>query len=521
MKSIRDLVCEILREDAYKKKTGSRYTGDIDMFKNSVNKDGYYLHFSDVPKVGINPKSNFLPGIYLYPNIKPIYDAFFADPKGWHRGQARAARYVYLVKINPGLKIVEGKSEIFESSQATMKKIIEPLINANLSDWIVKNDEDKEKLKNIVKQQALGFSYADPSHRYPNLKELEEMGLLSLILEKQKSFKDKVDELNKIKSELASKSVKNMSKDELRNFLRQKLERLNVLLDNSLGGGMFSPKYERELRDNTADLETALTVISKSLTKQLKELVNPFIVGPTFEKSLETFHYHPHNTVHERRSGGLSTIGPILRDSATLPMLATLLVANAGKLSYKLINLLGNMKRSNDKLLTKNNTFVSKSDIANKCFEAAKEVLGEQMYQKLVKAISQKDEVGINTIVAIGNSDGVNDISDFDSDVYEKLKSGEGGYAKHSLLSGTAGVLGRYESAQLFLKAPISNKISIISMVDRFEGSPSDYLPGTHTPDTLGDEDDSNYSRLNALKSRFSKKSKSGEVTRTERWKEK
>lgn len=516
MKSIRDLVSEILREDAYKKKTGSRYTGDIDLFKNAVNKDGYYLHFSDVPKVGINPKSNFLPGIYLYPNIKPIYDAFFADPKGYQRGQARAARYVYLVKIKPGLKIVEGKSEIFESSKAMMKKIIEPLMSANLSDWIIKNDKDKENLKKTALSQAMGFAYSDPSHAYPNLKELEEMGLLSLILEKQESFKNKINEIEKIKKELSSKSVSSMSKDELSKFLLQKLERLNSLFDNYAGAGLFAPRYERGLRDGSENPEEALTVIKNSITKEQKKLVNPFVMGPKFESMLQTYHYYAHNSTHERMSGGLSTIGPILRDSAMLPELAALLAENAGKNSYKLIYLLQKMKSSNDKLLTKNNTFISKSEIANKCFEAAKDALGEQMYQKLVKAISQKDEIGINTIVAIGDNDGINDITDFDKDVYEKLKSGAEGYGKHALLTGIVGALGRYESVQLFLKAPIGDKISIVSMVDRFEGSPSDYLPGTHTPDSS--DDDLNDPRLSALKSRFSKKSKSGEVKQTERW---
>ena len=64
-KLIRSLIREVLAEDAYKERTGKRFTADIDKIRDNLEKKGYFLHFSDVPKIGVNPKSPYLPGSYF------------------------------------------------------------------------------------------------------------------------------------------------------------------------------------------------------------------------------------------------------------------------------------------------------------------------------------------------------------------------------------------------------------------------------------------------------------------------
>ena len=67
---VRSLVREILKEDAYKKMTGKRFTADIEAVRDTVGKQGYFLHFTDTPKIGVNPKSKYVPGVYFYPQVQ-------------------------------------------------------------------------------------------------------------------------------------------------------------------------------------------------------------------------------------------------------------------------------------------------------------------------------------------------------------------------------------------------------------------------------------------------------------------
>ena len=177
MKIIRLLIKEILAEDAYKKRTGHRFVDDINFVKNTVDKEGYFLHFSDVPKIGVNPKSSYFPGVYFYPNIRPIYNNFFANVSGNVRGQARGARYVYLVKLKQGLNILNGDG-ITKNVQETMSKIVEPFLSAGL--------ETSEYFKNQKgfdgAQVADNSGSPQPAYiKYPSLEEIKNSGLMNLI----------------------------------------------------------------------------------------------------------------------------------------------------------------------------------------------------------------------------------------------------------------------------------------------------------------------------------------------------
>lgn len=130
---IRSLVREILREDAYKEKTGKRFTADIEAVRDTVDMEGYFLHFTEVPKIGVNPMSKYIAGVYFYPNTREIYDGFFKDVQTIYRGAGRAARYVYLVKLKPGLDIVEGAA-INERIREALSVAFKPILDAGLVD---------------------------------------------------------------------------------------------------------------------------------------------------------------------------------------------------------------------------------------------------------------------------------------------------------------------------------------------------------------------------------------------------
>ena len=116
MQSLRHYIFEVLKEDAYKRHTGQRYKDDIQQFRNAADKPGYYLHFTDTPKIGINPGSAFFPGYYMYPCTQKNLDKWFFkaqvldfDDKSWAitTPQGVVARYVYLIKTTSDAKIFD------------------------------------------------------------------------------------------------------------------------------------------------------------------------------------------------------------------------------------------------------------------------------------------------------------------------------------------------------------------------------------------------------------------------------
>jgi hypothetical protein len=103
------------------------------------------------------------------------------------------------------------------------------------------------------------------------------------------------------------------------------------------------------------------------------------------------------------------------------------------------------------------------------CVKRLEETMGNN-YTRLMKAVNGADLVGVNILLVMGSGivDGINDT----------------GRNKSDIVWGHGGILGKYEGAQLFLSAPVTNKFEIVTMIDRYEGEPESWEPpGSATPD--------------------------------------
>ena len=158
-------------------------------------------------------------------------------------------------------------------------------------------------------------------------------------------------------------------------------------------------------------------------------------------------------------------------------------------------------------LMLKNGESVQLSDLVAQSIEKIKNIFGKD-YEKFKRTIN-KDSVGTMIMLAMRDDvDGLNDTG-FSFDWAQ---------SDRSVTSGTSGVLGSFESRQLFLKAPVQNKIDVITMIDRFEGTPdTKKIPGSPTPDTAYGEENED-PRYKQLKNRFNRDVKGKKTVPRERW---
>jgi hypothetical protein len=120
-----------LFEDKFKRETGKRFTGDLQKIKDAVGKENFFVHFTDTPKVGVNPKSQFIPGVYAYPLTRDVYEKFVISVDEYARGQARAGRYVFLLKLKSSARVIEGP-ELEERIVKNFAHCVAPLLNSEL-----------------------------------------------------------------------------------------------------------------------------------------------------------------------------------------------------------------------------------------------------------------------------------------------------------------------------------------------------------------------------------------------------
>jgi hypothetical protein len=495
MNTIRLLIRELLKEDAYKERIGHRFVDDINLVKNSVNKDGYFLHFSDVPKIGINPKSSYLSGVYFYPNIEPLYKRFFADVGGPWRGQGRAARYVYLVKLKPSVKLIEGE-EITKKAKKIISEITEPFLSSSLdiSDYLnyPKKLHEPNQFYAIMRTSSTLIRA-----KYPSIDEIKNSGLLDVSeknardlfeLYKILAKRPKMPEAKKLEF---SNNFNQMLVKYFNRFTEIDFNRLsynkNFTLDNTLSTKNVRGVLDRIVRfmspyeiDSTGNN----IILNESKLKKLHDEESSF--GP-WEPSI----------MGAEIDFKLNVLSAAIKLRATTSEIYSYIMNmrnnDIPEMISEFIRWLYSSDNKNYDLIQNNGKTLPLSSITNQCIDKLKNILGEN-YTKFLKVV-RKDEVGMMIMLVMGpDIDGINDTGSFElgSKYDYKIAFGEGGR------------LGQYEGRQLFLKAPIENKIEIITMIDRFEGVPdTEKIPGSHTPDTENSYSTNEDPRYYALKKRL------------------
>jgi hypothetical protein len=138
---------------------------------------------------------------------------------------------------------------------------------------------------------------------------------------------------------------------------------------------------------------------------------------------------------------------------------------------------------------------VSLREVKAQCLKRLEDTMGKN-FRRLMEFGKKGDQVGVSILLVMGSGDvdGVND-------------TGHSGQ-RHNIVWGHGGILGKYEGAQLFLSAPVSEKIEIVTMIDRYEGKPESWdPPGSHTPDQeQGSGEEKEDLRVQSLQSRLSRK---------------
>lgn len=144
---VRSLVREILSEmQAYKRVTGKKYTADIEMFRDNVGKPGYYIHLTDQPKVGVNPRSDFLPGTYMYRNTRDNFLSVLGPGEsGSDVSGARYGRYVFLLKLKGDVKMLRGGNELADYIDKKYKAAVMPVLDELLDSRLMREPENVEK----------------------------------------------------------------------------------------------------------------------------------------------------------------------------------------------------------------------------------------------------------------------------------------------------------------------------------------------------------------------------------------
>jgi len=430
-----------LKEDKYKEKTGKRFKGDIEKFRNAIGKPDYFIHFTDVPKLGIKPKTTFLPGIYAYPLTKKVYNKFFADVDEFARGMSRAARYVFLLKLKPGVSTLDGK-DVETTIIRNFKYCMEPITDENLiapfpkgemylsyedmGEFIEKHnfDDFKKKLKELrrgfygplERPYKIGDAFDNTNDwiMKNNHGPKKKMQMLASLLERL--FPGNKNNQVYLRNEIFSNNKKGES-------LRAKLTLYNAFSDNEAS----SLNIERIL----------------------------YLVGdhPLFTNVKGTFE------LSNFRSTAIAMSDPNNKR-----------MKNRIELFIKL-EMVSNSKGGIGEL---NDTTISKKDggtvtlksITDNCFQRFSEISGMPI-EKIQKLITERDFIGINLLLCGKDHQVIIDR----------------GYAADDV-SGWQGILGNLESSQAFIRPPIAKCVEIEGMVDRFEGVPETAkIPGSATPD--------------------------------------
>jgi hypothetical protein len=474
MDSLRKLVREIIKEDqAYKRLTGSRYTADIEMFRDTVDKPGYYIHLSDEPKLGINPTSVFLPGLYLYPNTKANYMRVFSlkGPGGIPDISAgAAARYVFLVKLRDDLKLIsdDDSASLSDKIDKRYKDIVVPVLDEMLDVNIMSDPQNRGtyfdaqgKLRDVTLLSSRKLAIVTPEM-------IEKTGstILNDMIEQLLSVEREISSLTSVRGSVRVESAK-----EINGKLTRLLDKLGVpyqVIDgapmrpaigskkdafygvgvnkNGLVGDANIRRAREGMRELLGDMvrvdaETGqLTYDPSWKSTWMGDMYKPFYRGKNIMSNIHGI-YDRTAELYARIAGAS---GPESRAAAIHEILRDL--------------------NSRAKVLGKEGQVIAASDVSRRLRDALCTSLSYPGYEvspkRLARFSGATEELNIMLALSTGDFDGVRDMGRFE-------KSEVQGRMYHA--GGSLGV----ERRQTYIKPPIMSKLEgggPVVMIDRFVG---------------------------------------------------
>ena len=474
---IRSLVREILKEDqAYKRLTGKKYTADIEMFRDNVGKPGYYIHLSDIPKLGVNPKTGYLPGLYLYPNTKANYEAALLGSGRGSVVAGRASRYVFLVKLRSDLNLLD-TADLNEYIDRKFESIVKPILDDALDTRMMKSSENFKKYfsedgsfkKNWAQSSVVPVLDVRPES-------LEEVG--------DNSIQRSVEKIIPLIEELhALMPLKGKQRAPIAIELNKKIH--NVL--NSVG--VYStlrdgvPAIESRYRSGKEDVagvkvSTAGTVSTTGIENSwntLTSLIRSFIDLERFGGKI-TFNPEKLNSLN-RNQRGSSYNRKMYQDDLIFKGAAEALKSTA-KFYYYIMRAggpdtrsaaIGQLLRSSEgghwALVGKGGEPVSGRELSNKILDALLVTMSrpsKQITREDLKKKNAREE--LNILLALGGED-------FDGVVDSGIKMPDS-----PVIYGSLGI----EGQQTFILPPVDSKLEgggPVVMIDRLEGLAADKTP--------------------------------------------
>jgi len=465
-------VREILNEDAYKRETGKRYTGDIEKFRDTVGKPGYYIHLSDVPKIGINPKSNFLPGLYLYPHSKSNFETLIMG----HRGNFIAgnmARYAFLVKLRDDLKILK-PDDLNSYLNKKYFGTVGPIIDEMLDVRILKEPENAKKFYSADGEFYKSPAAGDIPAVEVTAEMLERLGNnvyeenAERIVRLTNSFIDMQPlsgkQLKARAAELNAESVKTLEEILGRGYVNVKdgTPYVNFASFTQSGDQLFGVAYSK-----------TGAIISSSIRKAIENLQR-MVADITTMKGERLVIDREKIEKRKRQSGdyGARNDRLLTRSKSTQQKTAELyyflMRASGSSTRAKAIGYV--MSNTNNYQLAANGGgTVPQSKVIERIRSALLDAMSTSTFKMTPERLGGKDTEEINILFALGGDDwaGVEDK----------------GTINNTVLYGS---LGR-EVQQTFIKAPILQKLEgggPVVMLDRMEGLPADKTPKGSTQGT-------------------------------------
>jgi hypothetical protein len=468
---IRSLVREILMEDqAYKRVTGKKYTADIEMFRDNVDKPGYYIHLTDVPKLGINPQTSYLPGLYLYKNTRENFlSVLGTGGSGSDVSAARYARYVYLVKLKDDVKLLQGGRELEEHIDKKYKSAVVPVLEELLDTRLMKNPVNASqyygKDGGFTRWEAIG-SIVPVLEVTPEM--LDEIGdnrfidnvnraigliseLRSIIPLKGKARTERATEVNG--------RIAKFLKDNGNYVTIQDTAPFSTGRHYSSGDMQYGPKVGKTGVVSPQGIDKAI----KSLNSYIADFVEVGAdgVASISREKISVWSKEYMKSKYSRPSAPrvFGSIADLYRNSAMFYF--EIVRAAAAEPRAIAIQKLGDPLRNNRMLMGKDGNPINGNEVAEKVLTSlcsAMSYPGKTVTPEYLKKYYGKEE--LNILLALGGSDydGVEDLG----------MRREGG--------SKVGVLG-VEASQTFIKPPIGSKLEgggPVVMVDRLEGEPAD-----------------------------------------------